>query len=748
MKVDKEFLLKHQFWIILAVAVVLWLPIFFIAFFGLSGDEWKQNYESEYKKVSGLKDFKNDKFVAELEKKRGSLDERKLELWQTEAAKQRDADEEHLRWSQGTDGLFWFNAMKNWELPVPKDNLEKVQGEKGILAQMKKGDMNAEIDFAFRKNWYDGFYKPQIEEVSSLVAPALVDGDGKDVVYCSQFDVFKTTNKVPDSAQVWLMQEDLVVRREVLRLIHGAVDSLLRFTPTGEFHRMPYASTPHTYQSANWELELVLNAPEKKAPAAAPGAKSGSAGSGSAAPAAAGLFLSPTSKLINIRADQAAASLKDLRLRLSQPRGRAEPILVSLSRPGEPLAFDPSKKKAVKFEELGVKEPIELVNFDSRLPIDAMMVSEGGDSSPTDENVKRLRLRNNAWEVDLLFKKQGNNWFIDPMSRLTNVHAARRKMPVFSLKLKCVGLVNVVKGSGVSNVMELGGDPIAWSLSRSFKDLGVREPIKIELDLDRPDLDHAIELSQEPTTDASPVKKIEDIELGLNSSLTAGVPLVARKSPQAPAASSAPAQPAAGSRGKTSAPGSGEVQAAADGVNLARYLASTDQLRTLPVAIVLVVDQAQVPEVLAALEPANSRLQFVTTLVTWQHVQLVLPEKKVQNLRPADSSDGSPVIPGAAKGSSDEGTGKAGLGRGGLGGAPPGGRGGGTGGGSGIRPGGSPPTGSQGSGSSKTVVEDTAGDPNMVQLLIHGVVKLYEPPSPKVAKPAAGSGAGARGSKS
>jgi hypothetical protein len=163
---------------------------------------------------------------------------------------------------------------------------------------------------------------------------------------------------------------------------------------------------------------------------------------------------------------------------------------------------------------------------------------------------------------------------------------------------------------------------------------------------------------------------------------------------------------------------------------------------------VLVVDQAQVPEVLAALEPANSRLQFVTTLVTWQHVQLVLPEKKVQNLRPADSSDGSPVIPGAAKGSSDEGTGKAGLGRGGLGGAPPGGRGGGTGGGSGIRPGGSPPTGSQGSGSSKTVVEDTAGDPNMVQLLIHGVVKLYEPPSPKVAKPAAGSGAGARGSKS
>jgi hypothetical protein len=161
----------------------------------------------------------------------------------------------------------------------------------------------------------------------------------------------------------------------------------------------------------------------------------------------------------------------------------------------------------------------------------------------------------------------------------------------------------------------------------------------------------------------------------------------------------------------------GEVFSPNHRVPLKRYLEVSGEVRRLPVALVMVVESNAVNEVLTSL--ANSRLRYQVTLAPWKrHPSLGRP-----------GSSGSPGSPEAGGGGAG-----AGLGGAGGGGAIGGGNilgGAGSGGGAGAslgpggagRPGAPDPAGSRG-----PVAIGVEDDSNVVHLEVYGIVSIFESP--------------------
>jgi hypothetical protein len=174
-----------------------------------------------------------------------------------------------------------------------------------------------------------------------------------------------------------------------------------------------------------------------------------------------------------------------------------------------------------------------------------------------------------------------------------------------------------------------------------------------------------------------------------------------------------------------------------NGLERLRYLHRTEQVRRMPIAVVLVVDQSHVQDVQRAF--ANSRLRFQNVQIHWQRFRGTLdlassssPSLTTQG--PRGDSDANPVQGGSTRGGASAGgadtigglpdpRGQPPPGRGaprfrppvGPGGAPPPGA-------AGLPPGMQPP-------GAATREESMAG---LVEMTIYGIASLYErfPPRP------------------
>ena len=163
----------------------------------------------------------------------------------------------------------------------------------------------------------------------------------------------------------------------------------------------------------------------------------------------------------------------------------------------------------------------------------------------------------------------------------------------------------------------------------------------------------------------APVKRIDHIALGQQSHRTAGQPLIknpvfeVKKEEAAPPAGGpgvpAPVVPpgAAGTAANQPQPA---IEVTANGLVRSRYSERNDAVRRLPVAMVLVVDQAYIQNVLTAL--ANSKLRIQTTQVEWQHFPRgasIKPPAATPVPAPATAVavPGAPVKPAADAGTDD-----------------------------------------------------------------------------------------------
>ena len=217
----------------------------------------------------------------------------------------------------------------------------------------------------------------------------------------------------------------------------------------------------------------------------------------------------------------------------------------------------------------------------------------------------------------------------------------------------------------------------------------------------------------------------------------------------------------AGMGGTAGGAKSGPPMAVLDG-NKERYIDATDQVRRMPVGIVILVDQMYLQDALVAY--ANSTLRFQITQYHWKRFRGTLSAGNTDGYPAGDEGYGPPggsygdgggpgtgsggkggAFGGRNDGSSDAG----GPGPGGFGGPPgSGGFGGppGSGGFGGFGGMGSGGFGGMGSGNSSTVSEAQATS-GLIELTIYGIVTLYEkyddkppeavvPPTPAATTPA------------
>jgi hypothetical protein len=337
------------------------------------------------------------------------------------------------------------------------------------------------------------------------------------------------------------------------------------------------------------------------------------------------------------------------------------------------------------------------------------------------------------WQLDVVVgrKPGGRAGELDFRGRLTNTSPRRQNVAEIGFRL---WLTNPDRPNAEYVVLPIQAEYLAAGDHVDFAEtrIGQADPnltvYKVEQKLD---------------SRYVPVKRVDRLVLDYPSNRFSGKALVAAavsEEEKKKAAAAAPPPPPTGTATSDTRFGGGAnpQDSTPNGIPRNRYLERTDQVRRLPIALVLIVDEAHVQDVLRAL--ANSRLRFQNTQVHYQRfrgiINLEEPTPIASDQAPADSAQGRPnAPPGRSDGRKFGGTG----GTGGAGvnmvadpaaGGPNAGereRGGSP----RQRPGFVPgsPFGTPSSGSSGSTDNENN---NLVELTVYGLISLYErfPPKP------------------
>jgi hypothetical protein len=242
MKVDKEALLKQHFWILLTLLLVLPIVCLIILWTSASAkvEDAERTVKSTEDKLTKISNPKNQKFLDKLNEKDEKVEAQKTKIW--EAA-----------WKAQADLLTW------------PDNLEGVDN----LNKMYFGDsipLDTRIDYERKKKTYKSQYDANIEMVLPVKDPVtgqvqFKGGQPEGVVKPSfNFEGHFDKNP-PDADDLWLIQEDLAVQRELLRLIRDTNDMI------GTFHKVAGAPKPdkskgevdhQIFTNSDFKLDLAL----------------------------------------------------------------------------------------------------------------------------------------------------------------------------------------------------------------------------------------------------------------------------------------------------------------------------------------------------------------------------------------------------------------------------------------------------------------------------------------------------------
>jgi hypothetical protein len=374
------------------------------------------------------------------------------------------------------------------------------------------------------------------------------------------------------------------------------------------------------------------------------------------------------------------------------------------------------------------------------------------------------RYRNMNWELDLAIEpnpKRPSEMQVSPISTIKNIHPGKRTLSLANPKTNKGQKFKFVQRN-VPFEFFIAGEPQAY----------LAPPVKIGQEIAPPGLDltRDFDLYQVFDWSSAPVRRIDRLELPYNAQRLADKELKPHKDlPKPEEAVAAAPTPGGDDRGPPGGappggltmggmmggrgeggPGMGGLGSSggdltANGLRRDRYLQTTETSRALPIGLVLIVDQANIPDVLVTV--ADSRLRIQVTQVAFNHVRGIMPPSP---------DDPNPQQPGMER--------PGGFGRGGL----PGGRGdmGDRGPGPGGRKGmgGSAPSAGEGSsrpprggmpsmgpggmpggfpggfpglpGMSAQLIQDE-DDPNLVELSIYGIATLYERYPPKPPDPSA-----------
>jgi hypothetical protein len=496
MKIEKEVLMKHHFWILtgcvvpLALFAFVWLP----AVVGGDNDDDKQKIKKAEDALKAANDpttIRNQQFLDELNKKDVKLAAQKNKIWKDVW----DAQNE----------LFTLPEFPSEVKDADKEKIKALAFGESFSAISRDLPSLYETSYLTSK----GGYVRDVYEKQVPIAPTLYRGlsgdhawEGGVIRYVREWK-----EHVPEDEEIWLAQEDLWVQRELLRAIAQTNDGVAWFTPVEEAELAKLKLEPgvKAFHNPYWRMELKLEG----------------------------------NKLVG---------------KITNVSKRRQPLNATFW-----VQIHPKDDPKVPFHTnlTGLSGP----EFD-KLTI------------PQRERLERERLFGDEKDFNLFVK----------------VHVSRATMAV-----------------GATETL----DPVPIK-GRAADIFGVFQQLKLE---------------------TVPVKSLEELRLSYNSDRTSNRPLIVRADKKAPAtASGGGRQPPPGPGGKPpEAPAdpskmgergdSGNVTK--NGLDRKRYNEVTDQVRRMPVALVLLVDQDFVQDVLRSL--ANSKLRMQTTQVYWTHPDTFKP---------------------------------------------------------------------------------------------------------------------------
>jgi hypothetical protein len=359
------------------------------------------------------------------------------------------------------------------------------------------------------------------------------------------------------------------------------------------------------------------------------------------------------------------------------------------------------------------------------------------------EGVKRKLMRNSNWELELVTEpdEKSKETVISAKTKIKNINAWKRNLSLADVKFR------VKQGAG-DNFMEFAipVDNLNWGETTDIKRAFAFG--KLVIDPSKP-----LEVEQVLSWSTSPIKRIDALALGYNSHRTANRPCKAKPiGNQKPASEDAnktgseSMMPMGVPPGSSYGPGSGSMmgpgsdsmrpdagKGGGKGLNKdlkrERYLDFTDQVRWMPIGMVLIVDQAYMQDLQT--QVVNSRLRIQPTQISFH---------RAYGIRPSADNDKTDKKDKGDKPSTGDTEGRPTTGPGGYGSMMMRGKpmfqGGGAYGPSGPT-GGFPmiPGGGSVPGFGPSSAASVEEDPNLVELSIYGIASLYERP-PKQTPPA------------
>jgi hypothetical protein len=701
-KIDKELLIKHSFWIALGVFLLVWL-IEMICLPAVDGGtvsakqgEYKTAYDAIEKlsKSGNIEGGKvaNEKFTAAWDVKKKNLEERKLIVWQDAYNGQNKA------LTPGQEALFSWPA----ELANHLDSKPDAKGSRLTVADKAFGaelDGDPNASQPLRDNYRDNLYRDQLEGFTRAILPPIYTSPIGPAYYLDSWQTavhpvtWDNTTTI-SNRDAWLAQEDLCVKLEMVRVIRNAIDAVARGKIVErEFLDRNGKPMPLTVLQTDLSTATVTKERDDKG---LPG------------------YLTEVPVPAAVAAQIAAAKTDEERKKLEDAVNKAKEK-VEQARQSEVAAIDASAAKAV------------------------------------------IRVRNTAWELQLILEREPKKGqvVISNESTVKNVHPDGRTLARAGVLFRITpyDATNRVEREALWVLLE--GDPLAH-YEENIK--GPVQKVRPEvMPLSNAKFSDYLMLEQLFTWYNAPIKRVDKIEVGTErarSHRTAIRPLqpalqfptqtdtTAATTSSGPPGGGSSLGPMGGSSlgpmgGSSLGPmglggglGGGADKSTTPQGPIApnRYVDVSEQCRRLPVGLVLVVDQAYVPDVLTAL--ANSRLQMWTTQIHWKHVGgVTAPDAGSAGSGGAPHSgmgEGGPmgggVPPGVGPGIGRPGSGSS------LGGPPAGfgsGMGGkgqpGTPGGGGLGGTGSDPS------NAGALSQD---DPNLIELAIYSIASLYEKPPP------------------
>jgi len=316
MKIDMKQINKFRFWIGLGVLVVLLLVLSYLQLTATGGEKEQKAYVEKLKAVKGLSDFKNEKFLPSWNAREEKLKTQRDEIW-------------NKAWLPQKDMQTWFKRDEIWE--------KKYDTKSGKLV-WSKIDPNIPEKLSMNANNEGNWRYP-----SEIIDGTTLD-IYKDTLYLTQFHNFEKElvdarfpvefnngfdslmapitwkrGSTPTAEEVWLAQESFWVKREIIRDILRAIQSIGLMTPdtiAKDEVTPPEVKARKRFYNSIWEVDLMFESLEREK------------------------FISPKSKIMNVHQDQRILPLDNPVVgSTTEFVLRQGSTVVPLRAQGEPLGF-------------------------------------------------------------------------------------------------------------------------------------------------------------------------------------------------------------------------------------------------------------------------------------------------------------------------------------------------------------------------------------------------------------------------